>query len=123
MLKSLSQAKREYGAQILFVYLCEAHALDSWPLSPNAPRNHRCLQERQAAAEALLQRWPAFAAVVDATYIDKMDNVTTVQNGFWPERFFVVRAGAPVWASVLCEAPPCHLGDDLSNAVSHAFGN
>lgn len=102
------------------MYLCEAHALDSWPLSPAAPVNHRSLADRQAAGEAFLRQWPAFAEQLHAWYIDGMDDGTTIANGLWPERYVVLKGGRATWASAFSEDGP--LPVELRAAAAAAFG-
>lgn len=101
----LADIRRAHGAALLFVYLCEAHAADTWPLSPAAPRSHKSLGERRWAAESFLGRWPDFASELDGSYIDGMDEASTLANGLWPERYLVVRNGLVAWASNHTEEP------------------
>lgn len=116
-MSALADIRRTHGAAVLFVYLCEAHAVDAWPLSPEAPRCHRSLEERQAAAAAFLGRWPDFAGELQGCYVDGMDDGSTLANGLWPERYLVVRDGIVVWASSFTEDPV----QQLKSAVAAAF--
>lgn len=84
------------------MYLCEAHALDTWPLSPNAPKNHSSLNDRQKATEQLLQKFPSFNSLLDECLIDQLDNSSTISNGLWPERYLLMQGDSVVWASDLC---------------------
>mmetsp|Transcript_32202 Transcript_32202/g.39584 ORF Transcript_32202/g.39584 Transcript_32202/m.39584 type:complete len:105 (-) Transcript_32202:158-472(-) len=88
------------------MYLCEAHAADSWPLSTNAPRNHTCLEERVCAAQAFLGKWPNLQDLVDMVLVDEMDDSTTISLGLWPERFLLLEQGVVKWASSFKDAHP-----------------
>lgn len=83
--------------------------MDVWPLSPAAPRSHLDLQDRRVAATSFLSRWPDFARELHSSYIDGMENESTIAHGLWPERYLVVRAGIVEWASVLTEEPIAEL--------------
>lgn len=104
-----------------FLYLCEAHAKESWPLSPDAPNNHGSLNERVAAATSFLDKWPTLKGLASATYVDQMENDTTVCNGLWPERFVLLRHGVVSWASSLIEDSTADLPQKLSEAAQLSF--
>lgn len=108
---------REAGWRVIFVYLCEAHAADTWPLSPEAPCQHKTLQERLTAARALLSSHPDFASAVDEWFVDTLENTTTVANGFWPEKYVVAREGVVEWASDLTSEVPGPECEVLSGLV------
>lgn len=118
---SLLRALTEIAAScpIFFIYLCEAHALDSWPLSHNAPPNHRSLCERRLAATSFLTRWPALQGLIKQTLIDNMDDRTTVELGLWPERFLFLQGGKVAWASSLTEEGTEDLASQLL-AMAHS---
>lgn len=99
LVKALADIRRRTSAEVLFVYLREAHAIDSWPLSPDAIPDQRSLADRQSAGQTVLDTWPEFAEQVSECFIDTLDDTTTIANGFWPERYVVVRKGRVVWAS------------------------
>ncbi len=72
------------------IYIEEAHAIDEWPIS-EAPRSfhqHRTLQERLNACQALLDdygEWIDFDF-----YVDTMDNEFNVTFSSWPFRYWVL---------------------------------
>lgn len=117
----LADLKQRYAATVIFVYLCEAQGFDSWPLSVNAPKNHTSVEERWAAGERLLQKYPGFAQQVDAWFVDDMDDGTTIANGFWPERYLVVATGRVTWASTIAEATDSNMPQNLATATAAAF--
>lgn len=121
-MQTLADVSRCHKCPILFLYLCEAHALDSWPLSPNAPKNHSNLLERRAAAAAFLCKWPAFQQLVQGVYVDDMDNTATIGFGLWPERFLVLKKGVVTWASTLNDEVPGDLPQQLQEAAQQTFG-
>ena len=100
---------------MIFMYLCEAHAADFWPLSTNAPRNHRCLEERVSAAQAFLQKWQSLKDVVDMVLVDAMDDSVTISLGLWPERFLLIEQGIAKWASSFEDADPEDMVHELSD--------
>lgn len=83
------------------MYLCEAHALETWPLSPNAPKNHSSLSDRHQAIEQLLRKFPRFNSLLDECLIDHLDDASTISNGLWPERYLLLQGGLVAWASDL----------------------
>lgn len=87
--------------RVVFLYLAEAHAADSWPLSGCARSVHRSLEERLKAAQGFLDEHPGLASVVDDVYVDDMDENTTVANGLWPERYLLLNGAMVQWASSL----------------------
>lgn len=90
--------------KVIFVYLEEAHSIDSWPLTSgeDAPRSHRNNYERLVAAEAFLSEYPEFASLVqDRWYLDNMENSLAIQNGLWPERYLLLEGSHVCWASTL----------------------
>jgi len=83
--------------------------VNSWPLSPEAPRSHLNLRDRRIAAQTFLSLWPAFSHELHGSYIDGMENSNTIAYGLWPERYLVVRDGVVTWASQLTEEPVIEL--------------
>jgi len=78
---------------------------EHWPLSPDAPMNHQSLQERQATCKTFLEIWPAFAELLNACYVDDMDDQVTNRHGLWPDRSVLLEHGKVVWTSTLSEEP------------------
>lgn len=101
LLSSLAELRREKGAKVVFLYLAEAHAADTWPLSPNAQTVHRSLEQRLAAAASFLAARPELASLVDEWYMDSLDEATTLSNGLWPERYMLLNGQTVMWASSL----------------------
>jgi len=95
----LADVRTSHVCLVIFLYVHEAHARDLWPLSTSAPAVHGSLPERLEAASRFLKRWPAFAAQVQATYVDDMSNELTLEYGLWPERVVLLRHGKVEWAS------------------------
>jgi len=83
------------------MYLAEAHAADSWPLSAEARTTHSCLSQRLEAAESFLAEYPGLASLVDEVFVDSMDDKTTIDNGLWPERYVLLEGQSVLWASSL----------------------
>lgn len=102
---TLADLRRTHGASVLFIYLSEAHAIDTWPLSSDAPRSHANLDNRRDAATRFLSRWPQFAREVQFSFVDGMNDENTIAKGLWPERYLVIRDGVVTWASALTEEP------------------
>jgi len=119
--RTLADISKRHRCPIIFFYLCEAHAWDSWPLSPNAPKNHANLGERVAAASSFLSRWPSFAQLLHSTYVDEMDNATTIALGLWPERLLLLKHGAVSWASTFSDDVSSKLVQQLQQASQQVF--
>lgn len=83
------------------MYLAEAHAVDSWPLSSKAQKTHSSISHRLEAARSFLREYPELASLIDEMYVDSMDNATTVSNGLWPERYLLLDGPTVLWASSL----------------------
>lgn len=92
-METICELKEAVALEVFFIYLCEAHALDVWPLSPLAPKSHADLAERQTVAEDLLSSFPAFASLLSGTFLDNMDNEVTETFGLWPERYLLLQGG------------------------------
>lgn len=90
------------GASPMLVYLAEAHAAETWPLSKDAPHIHNNLEERIGAARRLCKEYPQLDDLLDGrVYVDGLDNATTLANGLWPERYLLLEGNDVVWASTL----------------------
>ena len=113
----LQRILRQLPCPVVFMYLCEAHASDSWPLSTNAPRNHRSLEERTSAAQAFLQKWKSLQDAVDIVLVDSMDDSITISLGLWPERFLLLEHGTVQWASSFEDAAPADMIGQLSGLM------
>lgn len=109
----------ETGACPALLYLAEAHAAETWPLSTNAPKVHGSIEERLAAAQNLLAEYPGFAQLVQGRiYVDDLDNKTTLANGLWPERYLLLEGNHICWASSLSyEERFADVPKQLSNAA------
>lgn len=99
-LAELTHLTSKYGLKPVFVYLAEAHAANTWPLSKCGPTAHEDLQERRQAARNFLERFPGLSTLVgQEVYIDDMSDKTTVDFALWPERYMLLEAGEVRWAS------------------------
>lgn len=83
---------------MLFVYIAEAHASDTWPMGYTVqwPQPTSLTQRQQYAATmaADLRMRPAFHVVVDS-----MENEFNVALRAWPQGVYVARAGRLVYSS------------------------
>lgn len=121
LVAALKELKSKYGFKVFFIYLAEAHALDTWPLSTSAPRSHKSLSERHAAAKAFLSREADFAAEIETCFLDGMDDALTKELGLWPERFLVLEEGAIQWANTFRDTPVRTDLEELGEALRHTF--
>lgn len=81
------------------IYTKEAHADDIWSVGYgiNSTKN---LQERVNNCEALERKYPKLFSLVDAVFIDNMDNDFTETTGAWPEGYiFTNPSGEALWKS------------------------
>nr|AAH80103.1 MGC84484 protein [Xenopus laevis] len=81
-------------ADFLLVYIEEAHPTDGW-ISTDASYQipqHRCLQERLAAAQLMLQGAPGCRVVADT-----MDNSSNAAYGAYFERLYIILEGKVVY--------------------------
>jgi hypothetical protein len=104
LLQTLRDIIAERSVRVVFVYLQEAHATDTWPLTSNGHilSAHRCDEDRISAARAFLDEYPSFASLVrDQWYVDTSDNGFAIQNGLWPERYLLLDGHRVCWASSL----------------------
>ena len=74
------------------VYLLEAHAVDEWPISeaPRAFKQHTSLNERLAAARALLADYEVAAPLREHFYADALGEPFDAAYASWPLRFWVL---------------------------------
>lgn len=94
--------------EVVFWYLCEAHAVDKWPLSPQAPRDHKNISERHSAAQRFLAAWPQLQSILSTSLIESLDDATTISAGLWPEKFLLLDRGRVLWQSALDQEPEWH---------------
>lgn len=85
------------------VYLAEAHAADTWPLSENEIcAQHNFVEQRLCAAKRLLDQYPDLTDLLEGRlYVDNIDNQTTLAHGLWPERYLLLDGDKVQWASTL----------------------
>jgi hypothetical protein len=81
-------------ANVVFVYIAEAHALDEWQMQSNLDegvllRQHVTLDERFAAARAGVERLGLTMPVL----VDGMDDAVSEAFAAWPERLYVAEPG------------------------------
>ena len=84
--------------QFKFVYILEAHATDTWPM-PSSRYNptgevvniptHTCIEERVAAAKALVDSMKVKGEVL----VDTMDDIFNTEFSAWPVMFYAIRGG------------------------------
>ncbi|CAH1261670.1 DIO1 [Branchiostoma lanceolatum] len=73
-------------ADFVVVYVAEAHPTDGWAMSNNMDiRQHRCLEERLAAAEML-----ALHDIPCPILVDTMDNAAARAYAAIPDRLYIV---------------------------------
>jgi len=101
--------------QPVFLYLAEAHAADTWPLSAGATKAHTGEEDRLRAARALLEAFPEVETLFGAhVYADAMTDAMATGLGLWPERYVLTAAGEATWASSLAFE---HRWDDVCGSV------
>ena len=81
-------------ANVAFVYIAEAHAVDEWQLASNVDesvllRQHTTLDERFAAAREGVERLGLTMPVL----VDGMDDAVSEAFAAWPERLYVAAPG------------------------------
>lgn len=84
-------------AEVVFVYIAEAHATDEWQLPANLDDDvlvaqHTTLEERLAAARDGVQRLRLTMPVL----VDGMDDAVSEAFAAWPERLYVVERGGRI---------------------------
>jgi type I thyroxine 5'-deiodinase len=80
-------------ADLVFVYIAEAHATDGWQMDSNVEEgvliaNHVTIEDRFAAAHAGVERLGLTMPVL----VDAMDDAVSNAFAAWPERIYVVDA-------------------------------
>lgn len=76
-------------ADFLTIYIEEAHPSDGWAFNNNISiRQHRCIEDRLAAAKMLQTRNPPFPIVADT-----LDNNANMAYGGLYERLFIIHKG------------------------------
>ena len=88
----------DLNVQFKFVYILEAHATDTWPM-PSSRYNptrevvniptHTCIEERVAAAKALVDSMKVKGEVL----VDTMDDIFNTEFSAWPVMFYAIRDG------------------------------
>jgi hypothetical protein len=88
----VEQLHRRLGdrANVVFVYIAEAHAVDEWQMQANLDegvlvRQHATLEDRRAAAREGVERLGLTLPVL----VDGMDDVVSAAFAAWPERLVV----------------------------------
>lgn len=121
---TLSDLCERAHLRLIFVYLAEAHALDTWPLSSGAPASHSTIEERLEEAKKFLAGYPRFASLVDGHwYIDALDDETTRRNGLWPERYLLLDGAVVRWSWTLSyEERYRDIPEALQDAVEELWG-
>jgi len=81
-------------ANVAFVYIAEAHAVDEWQMQSNVEegvllRQHVTLEQRFAAARAGVERLGLTMPVL----VDRMDDAVSEAFAAWPERLYVAAPG------------------------------
>jgi len=81
-------------ANVAFVYIAEAHAVDEWQMESNVEegvllRQHATLEERFAAAREGVERLGLTMPVL----VDGMDDAVSEAFAAWPERLYVAERG------------------------------
>ena len=81
-------------ANVAFVYIAEAHAVDEWQMESNVEEGvllhqHGTLEERFAAAREGVERLGLTMPVL----VDGMDDAVSEAFAAWPERLYVAETG------------------------------
>jgi hypothetical protein len=81
-------------ANVVFVYIAEAHAVDEWQMQANVDegvlvRQHVTLDERVEAARDGVARLGLTMPVL----VDGMDDAVSEAFAAWPERLYVAETG------------------------------
>ena len=81
-------------ANVAFVYIAEAHAVDEWQMESNVEEGvllhqHGMLEERFAAAHEGVERLGLTMPVL----VDGMDDAVSEVFAAWPERLYVAETG------------------------------
>jgi len=84
------QADYQHRAEFIAIYLCEAHAVNQWPLGNFVVvEQHKCLEDRKKIADQYVKK----TGYKIKMYADNMEN--TFMTTFWahPERYFIIDEG------------------------------
>ena len=81
-------------ANVVFVYIAEAHAVDEWQLQANVDENvllhqHATFEDRLTAAREAVERLGLTMPVL----VDGMDDAVGEAFSAWPERLYVAERG------------------------------
>jgi len=80
------------------------------------------MTQRLAAAQALLQNFPALLEALDGQiYTDTFSNDLTLEYGLWPERYLLLENGEVQWASALSFEDRCTIPEQLRAAASERW--
>jgi hypothetical protein len=84
-------------ANVAFVYIAEAHAVDEWQMESNVEEGvllhqHGTLEERFAAAREGVERLGLTMPVL----VDGMDDAVSEAFAAWPERLCVAETGGRI---------------------------
>eukprot|EP01094_Clydonella_sp_ATCC50884_P026655 TRINITY_DN7386_c0_g1_i1.p3 TRINITY_DN7386_c0_g1~~TRINITY_DN7386_c0_g1_i1.p3 ORF type:complete len:126 (-),score=46.48 TRINITY_DN7386_c0_g1_i1:375-752(-) len=96
----MKKLREEYNgrAEVLALYIAEAHARDEWPISSSRCNRGRgvvsipqavTMEQRMAAAAAFVR---VFDFQTVPMYCDAVDNAFGHVFGAWPLRFYIVAA-------------------------------
>jgi thyroxine 5-deiodinase len=94
-------------ARFLTIYIEEAHAHDEWwvPHAKACIRNHRCIEERQAAGKRFVEDFKFPIELV----CDSFDNQVEERFDAYPERLYIIEQG-----NVVYQGEPGPMGYHLS---------
>jgi len=85
--------------KIIMIYTKEAHADDIWPVGYGI-NSTKTLEERVTNCDALCNKYLGLFELVDAIFIDNMDDDFTETTGAWPEGYiFTDCEGKALWKS------------------------
>ena len=90
------------------IYIAEAHADDVWPLGYGI-NQAKSLQERHTNCQELLAQQPQLADLVDAVFLDNMENEFSLKTGAWPEGYFIAdKQGSVQWKCTVSVGSNCN---------------
>ena len=84
-------------ADFAMVYIAEAHPTDGWSFASNpySFTQHRTVQDRRDAAEAMLSDYNLSCPV----YLDNISNEASLLYGALPARFYIIQDGIVRYSS------------------------
>jgi len=92
--KKEAEEKKDKFFHYMMVYICEAHASDTWPMKWKIEwETPKSLDQRQKYAKICcdeLQLIPTFSTIV----VDGMDNAFNSDFGTWPTAYYVIGTDA-----------------------------